>query len=186
MHTERAVCTLSDSVFALHIQPKTTDRRVPVCHVSDEFMQRPIYSLLAALRFHVNALNPPEIAISPVAPFGRDHEGPCDSTIILRDDVEAQCVIPKQCLNSGGDYFLRKFLSFRFQCHLAVEVDQDTCVGGIRAANLYLVMLITYGFIESSRRDIGRMQKSPLADYRDQSRCEHGARQTETVSTVRA
>ena len=46
---------------------------------------------------------------------------------------------PKQCLNSGGDYFLRKLLSFRFQCHLAVEVDQDTCVGRIRAANLYLV-----------------------------------------------
>ena len=66
------VGSLSHAVSLLDVEPNTADIGRGLRLLSDGVMQAAIHSPAAPLRINIDALDPPELGISPIAPFIRD------------------------------------------------------------------------------------------------------------------
>jgi hypothetical protein len=110
LHAVRAVRGLGAAVVALDVEPKTTNRALFRCLGLQVAIEPPIDTSPSERGQHVDALDPPEIAVSPVAPFPRHH----------------------RC----GDDMRQEHLAFRLERHCAVEGDEHRRIARYSAADL--------------------------------------------------
>ncbi len=73
-HSHRVVRRLRAGVLPFDVQPQPATFAVGPCSTSHVFVQRRVHAFPAVLRRDVHALNPPEPAVAPIAPFERQHQ----------------------------------------------------------------------------------------------------------------
>ena len=73
-HAERRVGFLRGGIIAFDVEAEPADRGFLFGEFLDARVQFPVQPLATVLGAHVNALDPPEHAVTPVAPLGSDHQ----------------------------------------------------------------------------------------------------------------
>src|SRR6185369_3900850 len=89
----------------------------------------------AVLRAHVDALDPPEVAVSPVAPLLSHHQSADHFAAELGDAIEARIRPAKQVAHAGTYDMGPEALALRLERHGAIERDEVRSVAPRRAAD---------------------------------------------------
>src|SRR5687767_8463581 len=74
LHAKRTIGRLRTRVLALDVQAKATDPRILRGELPHMQVQALVDALAAEIGMHVDALDPPEVAVSPVAPLLGDEQ----------------------------------------------------------------------------------------------------------------
>src|SRR6202008_4115594 len=90
LHSERAVGRLRAAVLALDVQPETAHPGVARGKLLDVAIEALVDAFAPPLRPHVDALDPPEFAVLPIAPFLGEEKRADDAAAFIRNDVEAR------------------------------------------------------------------------------------------------
>src|SRR6267378_1421986 len=97
------------------------------------------YTLAAKSFFDVNALDPPESSIPPIAPFVGDQQladnSDCSVCLGLGDEVSAFGGIAQERVNAVVDALDIEATLFGFQRHAGVEIGNDGCISQFSFAN---------------------------------------------------
>src|ERR1700682_1543361 len=88
LHPGGAIGGLRAPVVALDVQAKAAYRAVPFRERLHMTIEARVDAAPAQLGPHVDTLDPPEAAVSPIAPLGGDHQRADDTAARLRDHVE--------------------------------------------------------------------------------------------------
>ena len=95
----------------------------------DVLEQRAKNSLPAKIFFHVNALNPPEISIPPIAPFTSDEQLAGDLAVEFGKEISSFCRIIQQCRDACAHARRFESSAFSFLRDASVEIRDDGGVG---------------------------------------------------------
>jgi hypothetical protein len=92
-------------------------------------------ALAAMLGLDPDTLDPPEPAIPPVRPLGRDHGAADDLAADLREEIAAPRRFGQETIDAGREAFGIQGLAFGFPGDIEVETNDDIPVPGARVAN---------------------------------------------------
>src|SRR5690606_13899637 len=135
VHAELAIDLLGDGVGPFDIEPDAAYRAV-VEGASHHFLVEVAVDAESPVpRSHVDALNPPELAVAPVAPLIGDHQAAASGSLAHGRELEAALAIG----HHGGDaaaHSLRvQFAFLGLLRHGNVERGNGFDVGGIGLAH---------------------------------------------------
>ena len=136
LHAGGTISRLRAPIASLHVQAETADGAV----LRREHLHVPIQARVdaaaAELRLHVDALDPPEVAVSPVAPLFGDHQRGDQLAAELRHRVEARVGPAQKSAHAGADDLRHQYLALGLERHRAVERDERRGVAPRGLANL--------------------------------------------------
>jgi len=104
-HAEFSVNGLARRIFFFHIKTQSLCLRIVAgqgFNMPVEFFENPLPSVI---RVNVDTLNPPQVAVAPIAPLISDHRLPDHRTLNLRDKVTALVRLEQSPLNAFSDGF---------------------------------------------------------------------------------
>jgi subtilisin-like proprotein convertase family protein len=89
VHAAAAVDVLGRGIAAVDVETDAADVGVALGDAPHVLVQPRVDALAAVLRPHVDALDPPDVAVAPVAPLVGDHHRRDDAAVRLGDEVAA-------------------------------------------------------------------------------------------------
>src|SRR5207245_6639246 len=94
---------------------------------------------LAQLRAHIHTLNPPHIAVAPIAPFVRNEQRRRDATVDFGNEIPSVRRLIEYCLDSATAHLAIEIHIFCLARHRDLKVEDVTGVSArrISIANLH-------------------------------------------------
>ena len=135
MHPDAVVGLLGDRVVPLHIEPETADAAVLCGQVLDRLVKTAIQPLPSKFRDDVDALYPPELPVSPVAPLRGDHQGAGYFPVGDGNQVKSQVAILDQAPCSAQGDIRVQVQALGFPGHADVEPGDCRSILPVRPAN---------------------------------------------------
>ena len=129
LHPEARVGLLRDAVLALDVEAEAAHTRVARGLALGVVVEPAVDAAPPVVGPDVDALNPPEEAVAPVAPLVGEHHradrgGPALAGGVLGDDVEAVLRALEQVADAGREGLPRELQPFGLARHREVELDQ--------------------------------------------------------------
>src|SRR3989442_10681757 len=137
LHPRSAIGGLRAAIVVLDVETKADHGAVSRRELSDVCIHPAIDAAPAVLRVDIDALDPPEVAVSPVAPFLGDHQRADHPAAQLGHAVEAGVGPPQKCAHAGADHPRQQQLLLGLERHRAVEGDERRRIARLRTANFY-------------------------------------------------
>lgn len=99
-HPQSLIRLLRPAIVLIDIKAKPANVSSRPGQLVNVSIQRPKHPALPKFLRHIYTLNPPEIPISPIAPFQRNQDLADDLALFLGDKIHALFRIPQQCRDS--------------------------------------------------------------------------------------
>jgi hypothetical protein len=128
-HAKRRIGALRHQVVLLDVEPEAADLRIGGGELAHVLVQPAVHASAPPRRDHEHALDPPEQAVTPVAPLLRHQQAGDDGVAFGGHHVEAQGRLADQAAHAGVDPFGQQRLALRLQRHRLVETRDGVGVG---------------------------------------------------------
>lgn len=129
-HVHATIGVLGTLVVAVDVQPEATDAGSLASCFANVIVKGLVDSLSAVVGVYVDALDPPEQAVAPIAELGRDHELADDATVHFGDEVAAERGVVEDAAYAAGDRVDGKFEFLGLAGNGAVVGRDGVGVGG--------------------------------------------------------
>ena len=147
LHAQLFVNSAGAAVFGFDIKPETANIAGLGCPIFDKLVKLAVHLAAARLRSNVDALYPPEPAVSPIAPFVCDHETADDAAFFLGDHIKALLRIAENGSNAAGEHLGVEVFALRFERHRLVEFDECVRLCGHGNPNIHKHLLDETGLV---------------------------------------
>lgn len=112
----------------MHVKPQAANVSVRFCQISDVTKQSAEDALAAAFAFDIDTLEPPDVSVSPIAPFVGDHHLAGDGAIHLGHKVPPFGGVAQERDYPRANACRVKAQLFRFQRQPAIELGDGVGV----------------------------------------------------------
>ncbi len=137
MEAEPSVACSSGFVFPLHVQADAAAIDIGCTEFLNVQKESAEHASAAKIGMHIDALNPPEFAVSPIAPFKGMSRLTYDLVIDHSHKVFASLGFVNEAADTVSYRHRIEFPSFGFPTERDIEMGNGVHVGGHRLSNLH-------------------------------------------------